>query len=61
MPVELPLANAHPGVAMTGMAVIRGQRTALGLVPDDRRRHLPTVSKTGIRLGPLSGESPASV
>ncbi|MFH0851304.1 MAG: hypothetical protein V1876_00975 [Candidatus Peregrinibacteria bacterium] len=50
-PVNLPLpgvADSQDSLTILGEAVYRGQRTKFGIRPDDRRRHLYTLGKTGM-------------
>ena len=46
-PIELPLSD-EPDVTVLGEAVFRGQRTKFGIRPDDRRRHVYVIGKTGM-------------
>ena len=51
-PVDLPLAPvdgaAESDVTVLGEAVFRGHRAAFGIRPDDRRRHMYIIGKTGM-------------
>jgi hypothetical protein len=48
-PVDLPLPEQHPDdITVLGEAVFRGQRTKFGILPDDRRRHMYIIGKTGM-------------
>jgi hypothetical protein len=47
-PVELPIAGATPDVAKLGTTAFRGQSRPFGLLPDDRRRHVGILGKTGM-------------
>ncbi|MFA7682249.1 MAG: type IV secretion system DNA-binding domain-containing protein, partial [Candidatus Peribacteraceae bacterium] len=46
-PIDLPLAEEED-VTIMGEAVFRGQRTKFGIRPDDRRRHIYAIGKTGM-------------
>ena len=46
-PIELPLSD-EDDVTVLGEAVYRGQRTKFGIRPDDRRRHVYVIGKTGM-------------
>jgi hypothetical protein len=46
-PIELPLSD-DDDVTVLGEAVYRGQRTKFGIRPDDRRRHVYVIGKTGM-------------
>ncbi len=46
-PVNLPLAE-EDGVTVLGEAVFRGHRQQCGIRPDDRRRHMYIIGKTGM-------------
>lgn len=46
-PVQLPTRSTHPDLAVIGMAVFRGRQQRFGILPDDRRRHVALVGKTG--------------
>ncbi|MFH1670045.1 MAG: type IV secretion system DNA-binding domain-containing protein [Patescibacteria group bacterium] len=46
-PIDLPLAEEKE-VTILGEAVFRGQRTKFGIRPDDRRRHIYCIGKTGM-------------
>ncbi len=46
-PIELPLSD-EGDVTVLGEAVYRGQRTKFGIRPDDRRRHVYVIGKTGM-------------
>jgi hypothetical protein len=47
-PVDLPLSTTDPNITVLGEAVFRGRRTAFGIRPDDRRRHMYIIGKTGM-------------
>lgn len=47
-PVRLPTRQDHPDVAVLGLTDFRGRRQRFGILPDDRRRHLAIVGKTGM-------------
>ena len=47
-PNNLPLADKEPDLTVLGEAVFRGQRHKFGIRPDDRRRHIYTIGKTGM-------------
>jgi len=50
-PVNLPLpdiSHTQESLTILGEAVYHGQRTKFGIRPDDRRRHLYTLGKTGM-------------
>lgn len=53
-PVDLPVTGLGSGVGdgdeltMLGEAVFRGRRTKFGIRPDDRRRHMYIIGKTGM-------------
>lgn len=50
-PVNLPLpgvSDTEDSLTILGEAVYHGQRTKFGIRPDDRRRHLYTLGKTGM-------------
>jgi hypothetical protein len=47
-PVELPIAGATPDVAQLGTTAFRGQSRPFGILPDDRRRHVGILGKTGM-------------
>jgi hypothetical protein len=47
-PNNLPLADKEPDLTVLGEAVFRGQRHTFGIRPDDRRRHIYTIGKTGM-------------
>ncbi len=47
-PVRLPTRQDHPDVAILGLSEFRGRRQRFGILPDDRRRHLAMVGKTGM-------------
>jgi hypothetical protein len=47
-PVELPVADERPAVALLGTTAFREQARAFGILPDDRRRHLAILGKTGM-------------
>ncbi|MDP6561830.1 MAG: type IV secretion system DNA-binding domain-containing protein, partial [Candidatus Peribacteraceae bacterium] len=47
-PNNLPLADKEKDLTVLGEAVFRGQRHTFGIRPDDRRRHIYTIGKTGM-------------
>ncbi len=49
-PVDLPLEEAgeESDVTVLGEAVFRGHRIKFGIKPDDRRRHMYVIGKTGM-------------
>lgn len=50
-PVNLPvpgISDAQESLTVLGEAVYHGQRTKFGIRPDDRRRHLYSLGKTGM-------------
>ncbi len=47
-PNNLPVADVAPDVTVLGQAVYRGQRHTFGVRPDDRRRHIYIIGKTGM-------------
>ncbi len=49
-PVDLPVEDTKKGEEITvlGEAVFRGHRTKFGIRPDDRRRHIYVIGKTGM-------------
>ncbi len=47
-PVDLPLADGSPDLTILGESVFRGHRTQFGIRPDDRRRHMYIIGKTGM-------------
>lgn len=47
-PVDLPVPELHPDITILGEAVFRGHRTQFGIKPDDRRRHMYVIGKTGM-------------
>ncbi len=52
-PVDLPIADSSnsehdPTITLLGEAVFRGRRTKFGILPDDRRRHMYIIGKTGM-------------
>jgi hypothetical protein len=47
-PVDMPVPEVHPDVTILGEAVFRGHRTKFGIRPDDRRRHMYIIGKTGM-------------
>ena len=47
-PVELPIAEEHPEIAVLGTTAFRGQSRGFGMLPDDRRRHVAILGKTGM-------------
>lgn len=47
-PVDLPVPETDPNITVLGEAVFRGRRTKFGIKPDDRRRHIYVIGKTGM-------------
>ncbi|MBP7114323.1 MAG: type IV secretion system DNA-binding domain-containing protein [Candidatus Peribacteraceae bacterium] len=47
-PVDLPVPELDPDVTVLGEAVFRGHRQKFGIRPDDRRRHMYVIGKTGM-------------
>lgn len=49
-PVDVPVieGTAEDGVTVLGEALFRGHRTRFGIFPDDRRRHMYIIGKTGM-------------
>jgi hypothetical protein len=47
-PVNLPLRSSSPEVSLLGLATFRGRRQMFGILPDDRRRHIALLGKTGM-------------
>ncbi len=47
-PVQIPTRKDHADVAVLGLTDFRGRRERFGILPDDRRRHLAIVGKTGM-------------
>jgi len=47
-PVALPTIGSHQALAVLGQTQFRGSRKQFGLLPDDRRRHLAILGKTGM-------------
>ena len=47
-PVELPLIENEKELTVLGEAVFRGGRHRFGIRPDDRRRHMYIIGKTGM-------------
>lgn len=47
-PVDLPVTELDPDITVLGEAVFRGHRTKFGIKPDDRRRHMYIIGKTGM-------------
>ncbi len=47
-PNNLPLADKEDDLTILGEAVFRGQRHTFGIRPDDRRRHIYMIGKTGM-------------
>ncbi len=47
-PVDLPVPESGEDLTILGEAVFRGQRTKFGIRPDDRRRHMYIIGKTGM-------------
>ncbi len=46
-PTNVPTRARHPDLAILGQATHRGQVQRFGILPDDRRRHVALVGKTG--------------
>jgi hypothetical protein len=48
-PVDLPVPESDPlDLTLLGEAVFRGRRVKFGIRPDDRRRHMYIIGKTGM-------------
>lgn len=47
-PLDLPTPKTDHSVTVLGRAVFRGRSVKCGLLPDDRRRHLLLLGKTGM-------------
>lgn len=47
-PVDLPVPEMDPNITVLGEAVFRGHRQKFGIRPDDRRRHMYVIGKTGM-------------
>jgi hypothetical protein len=47
-PVTLPVASANPDLAILGVTQFRSARRKFGILPDDRRRHVAVLGKTGM-------------
>ncbi len=47
-PVDLPMPEKEEDLTLLGEAVFRGRRTKFGIRPDDRRRHMYIIGKTGM-------------
>lgn len=47
-PTHLPTPAAHPDLALLGVTAFRARRERFGILPDDRRRHIAIVGKTGM-------------
>ncbi|MBI2805222.1 MAG: DUF87 domain-containing protein [Planctomycetes bacterium] len=47
-PLALPVPAAHKHVALLGRTAFRGERRLFGILPDDRRRHMLILGKTGM-------------
>ncbi len=47
-PVDLPVPEIDPNITVLGEAVFRGHRQKFGIRPDDRRRHMYVIGKTGM-------------
>lgn len=47
-PNNLPIADVEDDLTVLGQAVFRGQRHKFGIRPDDRRRHVYIIGKTGM-------------
>lgn len=46
-PLHVPGPLTHKHVAVLGRTVFRGERQVFGILPDDRRRHVLAIGKTG--------------
>ncbi len=47
-PNNLPISDREDNLTILGQAVFRGQRHTFGVRPDDRRRHIYVIGKTGM-------------
>ena len=47
-PVTLPLVRNEPAIAQIGRIAFRGRQDTFGIQPEDRRRHLAIIGKTGM-------------
>ena len=47
-PVDLPSSQREPNVALLGKVKFRSRCEVFGIQPDDRRRHLAIIGKTGM-------------
>jgi hypothetical protein len=47
-PVELPLVRDHADIATLGITQFRSTHKRFGILPDDRRRHVAILGKTGM-------------
>jgi hypothetical protein len=47
-PADLPTRTRDPRLSILGMAAFRGRREQFGILPEDRRRHVAIVGKTGM-------------
>lgn len=47
-PVTLPTPSRSPGIAVLGMATFRGHTQFCGILPDDRRKPIALLGKTGM-------------
>jgi hypothetical protein len=47
-PVDLPTPGNTPDIAIIGRVKFRSRRDVFGIHPDDRRRHLAVIGKTGM-------------
>lgn len=47
-PTELPTRASHRDLAILGVTAFRSRRERFGILPDDRRRHVAIVGKTGM-------------
>lgn len=47
-PVDLPVPETAPDLTLLGESVFRGHRVKFGIKPDDRRRHMYVIGKTGM-------------
>jgi hypothetical protein len=47
-PVDIPVPEIAPEITVLGESVFRGHRLKFGIKPDDRRRHMYVIGKTGM-------------
>jgi len=47
-PVQLPTRRRDPDLAILGVTAFRDRRERFGILPEDRRRHVAIVGKTGM-------------